>query len=54
MSEKSSASILEGFIAAAKSSNDLESTIELVNKIIESPMVHAFSELFEIPSIKSV
>lgn len=54
MSEKSSTNALESFINQAKSLANVESAVDLVAKVVESPLVHSFGEILEIPIIKSV
>lgn len=54
MSEKTNTNALDQFVQAAKLLNDPESAVDLIKKVIDSPSVYSFSELLEIPLIKSV
>lgn len=54
MSEKYFPNSLEQFISLAKNLNDLESAIDLVKKVIDSPVVYSFSEILEISYFASV
>lgn len=54
MSEKSATQGLDYYLNVAKSLNNYESAVELINKVVESPLIHSFSEIIETNFISSV
>ena len=54
MSEKSVTQGLDYYVNIAKSLNDVESAVELINKVVESPLIYSFSEIIETKFISSV
>ena len=54
MSEKPSTNASDNFLSAARSINDFTSAIELIKKVIDSPVVYSFGDLLEVPLIDSV
>ena len=54
MTEKSFTNTIEHFLEIAKSLNDLDSHVDLIKKVVESPVIYSFSELLEVPLIASV
>lgn len=52
MSEKQSS--LEQIILNAKRVNEFESAVEIIKKVVESPLIYSFSEILEIPFFASV
>ena len=54
MTEKSFTNTIEHFLEIAKNLNDLDSAVDLIKKVVESPVIYSFSELLEVPLIASV
>ena len=54
MSEKPCTNVLENFLVIARSLNDHESAVEIINKVIDSPAIYSFGDLLEVPLINSV
>jgi hypothetical protein len=54
MSEKPSTNASEQFLITARSINDYALAIELIKKVIDSPVVYSFGDLLEVPLIDSV
>lgn len=45
---------IDQYLNTAKTINDYETAADLIKKVIESPIVHSFSELLELPFFQSV
>jgi len=54
MSEKPVTQGLDYYVSVAKNLSNYESAVELINKVVESPLIYSFSEIIETPFISSV
>lgn len=54
MSEKSSTGALEALISFARTVSDVDAAVDVIHKAIESPLVYSFSEILDVPFIKSM
>jgi hypothetical protein len=54
MTDKTSVNALDNFLIAAKSVENHDQAVELINKILESPYVYSFSDFLDIAIFASV